>query len=135
MAPRHIQRLKLIGLTVILWSLYLAPWQGPWWAEPLKPTLTALAFVILSRSLGFSSWPLTIAFSLSFFLVDLLMASVQGLGSRGDLSQTPRETQGLTLYLSAVIFSPITLWGPLIVGTSTYALLCAFRSSKDTAKI
>jgi hypothetical protein len=135
MAPPHIRRLKLIGLTAALLCLYLAPWPGPWWVEPLKPTLTSLAFAILSWSLGVGSWPLTIAFSLSFFFIDVVSGTVKSLGPGGELSQEPRTTQGMLLYFNALIFSPITLWGPIIAGTSAYAVLRAFRPSKAIAAI
>jgi hypothetical protein len=135
MAPRHIHRLKIAGLTLVLWNLHFAPWPDLLWIEPLRPTLMALAFVVLAWWLRVDSWPLTIVFCISFFFVEFLLTYVENLGPGGDLSQEPRETQGFMLYLITIVFSPVTLWGPVLFGASAYAMLRKVRSVKVSAKL
>jgi hypothetical protein len=135
MAPRHIHRLKIAGLTLALWILYFAPWPDWPWIEPLRPTSTALAFVIMAWWLGVDSWPLTIVFCVSFFFVDFLMTYVRDFGPSGELSKEPPEAQGMMLYLNMVVFSPVTLWGPALFGASAYAMLRKIRSVRIGAKV
>jgi hypothetical protein len=103
--------------------------------EPLRPTSTALAFVIIAWWLGVDSWPLTIVFCVSFFFVDFLMTYVRDFGPSGELSKEPPESQGMMLYLNMVVFSPVTLWGPALFGASAYAMLRKVRSVRTGVKV
>jgi len=72
MAPPASRLLRLMALVAVLWVVYLTPWPGSGVLEPLKPTLLAVAFALPAQRLGVASWPLVIAFSLTF----LSMASL-----------------------------------------------------------
>jgi hypothetical protein len=118
-----------MALVAVLWVAYLAPWPGSGVLEPLKPTLLAVAFALLALRLGVASWPLVIAFSLTFFVHGVIAAYVQSVGPDSDFAGRSGNERGILLYLWAVIFSPISLWGPLLSGTMTYALARKGRSN------
>jgi hypothetical protein len=110
------RRIKLLTLAAVLWVGYLIPWSGPWWLEAAKPSFLAAVFAIMSWCLGVGSWPLTIVFSLTFFVysaVDMYVGS--------DLASEGPNTRVRLIYLGAVVFSPITLWGPVLLGAVAYA--------------
>jgi hypothetical protein len=111
-----------MALVAVLWVVYLTPWPGSGVLEPLKPTLLAVAFALLAQRLGVASWPLVIAFSLTFFVHGIVAAYLQSAGPGSDLAGRSGNERGILLYLWAVIFSPISLWGPLLLGTMAYAL-------------
>jgi len=129
MAPQFVRPLKLGALAATLWILYLLPWPGPVWIEPCKPAITAVAFALLSWRLGVGSWPLTIAFSLTFFFYGIADTYARSFGSAGDLAGEPPETRHAMLYLWAVLFSPISLWAPVLFGALTYGLISRLRSN------
>lgn len=73
MTPRVAHLTRLSALAAAVWIIYLMPWPFPL-VEPLKPTLCAVGFSLLAYRLRVASWPLVVAFSLTFF--------VEGLWSR-----------------------------------------------------
>ena len=127
MIPPASRLLRLLALAAILWVIYLAPWPGPGVLEPLKPTLVTVAFALLAQRLRVGSWPLVIAFSLTFFIHGVIAAYVQSLSPGSDYAGSSGNERGISLYLWALIFSPISLWGPLLFGTAAYALAVSRR--------
>lgn len=126
-APRLVRSLKLVALAGGLWIIYLLPWPGPDWLEPAKPTVAAVAFALVSRRLRVGSWPLTIAFSLTFFFRGVAIAYVTSFESGNDMAGASPDLRGAMLYLWAMLFSPISLWGPVIFGSLAYAWTCRTR--------
>jgi hypothetical protein len=95
----------------------------------IKPTVTAVAFALLSWRLDVASWPLTIAFSLTFFIHGVVAAYLNSVTPGSDLAkETPGIRAGM-LYVWATFFSPISLWAPVLFGTSAYALARRLRSN------
>jgi hypothetical protein len=93
----------------------------------IKPTLTAVAFALLSWQVGVGSWPLTIAFSLTFFLHGVATTYLESVAPGSDSAkETPGVRAGM-LYVWAMLFSPISLWAPVLFGTSAYALARRLR--------
>jgi hypothetical protein len=129
MAPRLVRSLKLISLAGGLWVLYVIPWPGPVWVEPIKPTVTAVAFALLSWRLGVGSWLLTIVFNLTFFLHGLAIAYVNSFESANDMAGAAPGIRASMLYIWAMLFSPISLWGPVLFGSLAYALASRSRSN------
>jgi hypothetical protein len=121
MAPRLARSLKLMALAGALWIVFVLPWPGPAWVEPIKPTVIAVAFAVLSRRLRVGSWPLTITFCLMFFLYGIIVAYVTSLEPGNDMVGAPSDTRATMLYLWAMLFSPISLWGPVLFGSLAYA--------------
>ena len=120
MAPHVARALKLVTLAATLWVLYLLPWPGPAWVDITKPALTAVAFAVLSWRLGVSSWPLTIVFCLTFFPFGVIQTHARLV----DMPNAPQDERSQwVLYVWAMLFSPISLWAPVIFGTLTYALV------------
>jgi hypothetical protein len=124
-APQFLRPLKLVVLAATLWILYLVPWPGPDWIVPAKPALVAVAFAVLSSRLGVGSWPLTIAFSLTFFI----HGTVEMYLNSDDMAGAPPGTRGGMVYLGAMLFSPVSLWAPVIFGCLTYSLMVRLRSN------
>ena len=93
-----------------------------------KPALLAAVFSAVSFRMRVDSWPLTIAFSLTFFLESIVELVVSSYNPSNDLSRPP-DARNILVYLGAMIFSPFTLWAPMIFGTSTYAILRRFGLS------
>jgi hypothetical protein len=101
----------------------LVPWPGVLgYMEPAKPTLLAVVFALVAHRLGVASWPLVVTFSLTFFLYSFA-AFYFSPGMRGVDQPAPGDhTRVAVSYLGAVLFSPITLWGPLLLGCGAYAV-------------
>jgi hypothetical protein len=130
MPPRpFVRALKVITLAATLWITYLLPWPGPAWVAATKPAVTAAAFAALSWRLGVGSWPLTIAFCLTFFPFGVIETHAVSFAPGTDLAGAPSDTRLWTLYLWAMLFSPISLWAPVVFGTLTYTLVTRFRSN------
>ena len=129
MAPRLVRSLKLVALAGGLWILYVLPWPGPAWVEAMKPTVTAVAFAFLSWRLRIGSWPLTIVFSLTFFLHGLAIAYVSSFRSGNDMADASPDFRVGMLYVWAMLFSPISLWGPVLFGSLAYGWASRSRSN------
>ena len=129
MAPQLVRSVKLVALAGALWIVFVLPWPGPAWVEPTKPTVTAVAFALLSRRLRVGSWPLTITFCLMFFLYGVVIAYVTSLQSGNGLTDASPDTRATMLYLWAMLFSPISLWGPVLCGSLAYAWATRARSN------
>ena len=129
MAPQFVRPLKLVGLAATLWILYLIPWPGPVWVTPAKPAVIAVAFALLSWRLGVGSWLLTIVFSLTFFVHGIADYYVHSSDQGTNLAGAPPGTKESILYLWAVLFSPISLWAPLLLASLSYALVTRLRSN------
>jgi hypothetical protein len=121
MAPQFVRSLKLVALAGALWIAFVLTWPGPAWLEPLKPTIIAVVFAILSRRLRVGSWPLTIAFSLTFFFYGVVITYVTSFESGNDMAGASPDTRVTMLYLWSMLFSPISLWGPVLFGSLAYA--------------
>ena len=121
MEPRLVRSIKLVALAGVLWIVFVLPWPGPTWVEPAKPTLTAVVFALLSRRLRVGSWPLTITFCLMFFLYGVVIAYVTSFQQGNDMAGASPDTRDSMLYLWAMLFSPISLWGPVLFGSLAYA--------------
>ena len=129
MAPQFVRPLKLVILAATLWILYLVPWPGLAWIDPAKPALVAVAFAVLSWRLGVGSWPLTIVFSLTFFIHGIAAMYVHSFDPGNDMAGAPPGTRAGMLYVGAMLFSPVSLWAPVIFGSVTYALVVRLRSN------
>ena len=101
-----------------LWS-----WPGVAWIEPAKPAILSALFVLLSCRLRVDSWPLTIAFSLSFFIYSAVAMFASSYNPTNDVAHEPLGTKGVFVYFGVMIFSPVSLWAPVILGTSSYAVV------------
>ena len=129
MSPRILRSLKVLGLGGVLWVVCLVPLPGPPWLETVKPALLAAVFSIVSCRVNVDSWPLIIAFSLTFFIytvIDLIVGAY--LPTHGDSAVT-LDASGPLVYLAIVTLSPVSLWAPVISGASTYAIIRKRSSS------
>jgi hypothetical protein len=123
MAPRARRSAILLALAGAIWSAGLVPWPGVLgYMEPAKPTLLAMVFALGAHRLGVASWPLVVTFSLTFFIYSFAMFYFSP-DMRGIDQPVPSDHTRVTLsYFGAVLFSPITLWGPLLLGCGAYAV-------------
>jgi NADH:ubiquinone oxidoreductase subunit 5 (subunit L)/multisubunit Na+/H+ antiporter MnhA subunit len=123
MAPRARRSAILLALAGGIWIAGLVPWPGVLgYMEPAKPTLLAMAFALGAHRLGVASWPLVVTFSLTFFIYSFAMFYFSP-DMRGIDQPVPGDHTRVTLsYFGAVLFSPITLWGPLLLGCGAYAV-------------
>jgi hypothetical protein len=88
-----------------------------------KPAVLAATFSVVSYRLRIHSWPLTIAFSLTFFLYSVVEFLVTAYSPGHELSTLPLDATSPLVYLAVMAFSPITLWAPLTVGALAYAIV------------
>jgi hypothetical protein len=91
--------------------------------------MTAVAFALLSWHLRIGSWPLTIVFSLTFFLYAVAIAYASSFAPGSELAGAPPGLRAGMIYFSAVLFSPISLWGPVLFGSLAYAWASRTRSN------
>jgi hypothetical protein len=128
MSPRTSRSIKVLGLCGMLWVICLVPWPGPGWFEATKPAILAATFSVASYRLRIDSWALTIAFSLTFFFYSVAELVASAYYS-GNPSVSPSDAQSMMVYFGAMILSLISLWAPVIFGTSTYAIMRRFGSN------
>lgn len=120
----QIRRLAiLLPLAGAIWITGLIPWPGVLgYVEPAKPTILSVAFALTAHRLGVASWPLVVAFSLTFLIYSFAMFYFSPDASGLDKSISGEGARLAASYIGTVIFSPITLWGPLLFGCGSYAL-------------
>ena len=120
----RIRRLAiLLPLAGTIWITGLIPWPGVLgYLEPAKPTILTVAFALTTHRLGVASWPLVVSFSLTFFIYSFAMFYFSRDASYVDESIAGGSARLAASYFVAVIFSPITLWCPLLFGCGSYAL-------------
>jgi hypothetical protein len=123
MTPRTRRSATLLALAGGIWIAGLVPWPGVLvYMEPAKPTLLAMVFALAAHRLGVASWPLVVTFSLTFFLYTFAVFYFSP-DMRGVDPPVPGDhTRVAISYLGAVLFSPITLWGPVLLGCGAYAV-------------
>jgi hypothetical protein len=97
-----------------LWVIYLIPWRGPAPLDTAKPTLIAVAFVLLAQRLRVGSWPVVLAFCISFFLVGALQFYL------GGGSEEAPDQRVLVTIVGSLLFSPVSLWGPVALGAIAF---------------
>jgi len=114
----------LVLLAGVLWIASLVPWPGfLGYLDPAKPTLVAIAFALAAHRLGVASWPLVITFSLTFFFYSIAIFYFSPDMRDIDTSVPGVQTRMAATYVGALIFSPITLWGPVLLGCGAYAVV------------
>lgn len=80
------------------------------------------AFALSAYRLGVASWPLVLAYSFTFLIFSFAMFYFSP-DMRDAAELAPGEHISIAAsYFGAVLFSPITLWGPLLFGCGSYAL-------------
>jgi len=112
---RRAHALTLASLVAGLWVVYLVPWPGPGPVETVKPTLIAVTFVLLAQRFRVASWPVVLAFCMSFFLVGALQFYL------GGESQEARDHRVLMTIVGSLLLSPISLWGPVALGAVAFS--------------
>jgi hypothetical protein len=127
--PQLVRPLKLATLAATLWILYLVPWPAPAWVDMAKPATIAVAFAVLSWRLGVGSWPLTIVFSLTFFIHSAVAMYVSSFDPTANPAGATTGTRAGIVYFGAILFSPITLWAPVLFGALAYAFATRLRSN------
>jgi hypothetical protein len=70
-----------------------------------------------------ASWPVVVAFSLTFFVEGIAAVYVNSPALHEPPSEALPDTRVMMLTLWAVLFSPISLWGPVLFGVLTYGVL------------
>lgn len=123
MTAKQTHYLKLSVLAALLWILYLVPWFPLAWVEPLKPTITSVAFVVLAQRLRVASWPVVVAFSLAFFVEGIAEAYANSPTLREPSSDGFPVSRPMMLALWAVLFSPVSLWGPVLFSAMVYGVI------------
>jgi hypothetical protein len=123
MTPKRIHILKLAALTATLWTLYLVPWLPLLGLEPLKPTLISVAFAVLAHRLRVAAWPVVLTFSLSFFVEGIAEVYFNSPTLHNASTGSLPDNRIPMLALWAVLFSPISLWGPVLSSALTYGVL------------
>lgn len=123
MTPKSVHYLKLLTLVATLWVLYLVPRPTVAWLEPLKPTAISLAFTILAHRLRVASWPVVVAFSLTFFAEGVAEAYINGPATHETPSGNLPDDRVMMLALWAALFSPVSLWGPILFSVLAYIVL------------
>ena len=109
MTPKNVHLLKLVALAAALWALYLVPWSLIPWLEPFKPTLFSIAFAVLAHRLRVASWPVVVAFSLTFFVEGIAEVYVNSPALHKPPSASLPDSRVMMLTLWAILFSPISL--------------------------
>jgi hypothetical protein len=117
-----LRRSTLLGVLVLtLWIANLVDWPFVPYLDLAKPTLIAVAFVMLSHRLKVASWPVVITFSLSFFAFVTAQLLLGSTLESTEISELPaRWLNGLAIAFSLVL-SPVTLWGPVAGSALLYA--------------
>ena len=131
MTPKHVHYLKLAALAATLWILYLVPWFPAPWAESLKPTIISVAFAVSAHRLRVASWPVVVAFALTFFVEGVTEVYVNSPALHETPQDSAPDNRALMLTLWSVIFSPISLWGPILFSTLVYGLVRGRRHDAD----
>jgi hypothetical protein len=122
MTPRVRRFALLSSLVALLWIASLLPLPGVFgYLEALQPTLVAIAFALAAHRLRVASWPLVVAFNLTFFLYSVAAFYFSPDFRGPDSGANGDNTRVLATYLGTMVFSPITLWGPLLFGCGAYA--------------
>ena len=131
MAPRARRSAILLALAGGILIAGIVSWPGVLgYMEPAKPTLLAMVFALAAHRLGVASWPRVVTFSLTFFIYSFAMFYFSP-DMRGIDRPFPGDHTRVTLsYFGAVLFSPITLWGPLLLGCGSYAVARRWWSNK-----
>jgi hypothetical protein len=131
MNPRTRRFVTLSTVAALLWIASLVPWPGVLgYLEPAKPTLIAIAFALTVHRLGVASWPLVVAFSLTFFIFSTAMFYFSPDLRGADVSDRSDNNRVLLTCFGTVLFSPITLWGPLLFGCGAYAIALRLWSNR-----
>ena len=81
-----------------------------------------MAFALAAHRLDVASWPLVVAFSLTFFLHSIVMLYFTPGLRDAVIPGESDNARALLTYFAAILFSPITLWGPLLFGCGGYAV-------------
>jgi hypothetical protein len=136
MTPRTRRFAVLLSVTALLWIAGLVPWPGVLgYLEPAKPSVIAMAFALIVHRLRTASWPLVVAFSLTFFLYNVVMLYYipdlrhTGMPGAGD------DTRVFLTYFGAIVFSPITLWGPMLFGCGAYAVALRLWPNRQVERL
>src|SRR5271156_1619192 len=124
MTPRVRRSAILLPLAAVLWIAGLIPWPGlVGYLDPAKPTLLAIVFALTAHRLGVASWLLVVTFSLTFFIYSFVVIYFSADLRAIDQSVLGDHSRSALAYFGAVLFSPITLWGPLLLGCGAYAVV------------
>ena len=112
----------LLALAGGIWLAGIVPWPGVLgYMEPAKPTLLAIVFALAAHRLRVGSWPLVVTFSHMFFLYSFAVFYFSP-DMRGVDQAVPGDHARVAMsYYGALLFSPITLWGPVLLGCGAYA--------------
>lgn len=108
----HLLRLGIAALTAAVICVAPIPLPG---LGPLQPTVAAIAFALLAHYLGVASWLVVLALPFLFFAQSAALF-LWNSGSAG------ADDSALGALIATLMFSPITLVGPLIAGPLTYVI-------------
>jgi hypothetical protein len=131
MPPPRDRYVKLSALTAVLWAIYLVPWPVPDAITIALPTILAATFALLAHRLGLATWGLVLTFSATFFLHSVVAMYFGTAPPAGNLAATDSEMRLGMTYLGALLFSPFTLWGPVVGSCLAYAAARRARSNKS----
>lgn len=117
----HLLRLGIAALLAAAICIAPTPVAG---LGPLQPTLAAIAFALLAHYLGVASWLVVLALPFLFFAQSAAIFYWR-------FGQTSPDDQALGALAGTLLFTPITLIGPLIAGPLTYVV--ARRARPDNS--
>jgi hypothetical protein len=109
---QHLLRLAIAALVAAVICIAPIPVTG---LGPLQPTVAAIAFTVLAHYLGVASWLLVLALPFLFFGQSAALF-YWGSGSAAS------DDRLLGALVGTLLFSPITLVGPLIAGPLAYVI-------------
>jgi len=117
MTPCARRSAILLALAAGIWNAGFLLWPGVLgYMEPAKPTLLAIVFAVAAHRLGVASLPLVVTLSLTFFIYTFAVFYFSP-DMHGVEQPVPDDHARVAMsYFAAVLFSPITLWGPLLLG-------------------